>query len=129
MLSTYMDRHLAEFVFNELCIILYLLHIYGRVKCCSEVLLKGFIIKKIRNMKLRKNIATSEEGFVFNPGTGDSFSTNPIGTEIISLLKEDKSLATIIESISSKYEVDKNQFEKDLDDFVLQLKESSILEQ
>ncbi len=79
-------------------------------------------------MKLRKNIATSEEGFVFNPGTGDSFSTNPIGTEIISMLKEDKSLASIIETICSKYDVDKNQFEKDLDDFVSQLKESSILE-
>jgi hypothetical protein len=79
-------------------------------------------------MKLRKNIATSEEGFVFNPGTGDSFSTNPIGTEIISLLKEDKSLSVIIDLVCDKYDVDKNQFEKDLDDFVAQLKESSILE-
>lgn len=79
-------------------------------------------------MKLRKNIATSEEGFVFNPGTGDSFSTNPIGTEIISLLKDDNSLKQIIDSISDKYDVDKNQFEKDLDDFVSQLKDSAILE-
>ena len=79
-------------------------------------------------MKLRKNIATSEEGFVFNPGTGDSFSTNPIGTEIISLIKEDKSLQVIIDLVCDKYDVDKNQFEKDLDDFVAQLKESSILE-
>lgn len=79
-------------------------------------------------MKLRKNIATSEEGFVFNPGTGDSFSTNPIGTEIISLLKEDKSLKLIIDTICEKYDVDKNQFEKDLDDFTAQLKESAILE-
>ena len=79
-------------------------------------------------MKLRKNIATSEEGFVFNPGTGDSFSTNPIGTEIISLLKEDNSLSVIIDSICNKYDVGKSQFEKDLDDFVSQLKESSILE-
>lgn len=79
-------------------------------------------------MKLRKNIATSQEGFVFNPGTGDSFSTNPIGTEIISLLKEDKSLSIIIDAVCGKYDVDKNQFEKDLDDFVAQLKESAILE-
>jgi len=79
-------------------------------------------------MKLRKNIATSQEGFVFNPGTGDSFSTNPLGTEIISLLKEDKSLSVIIEAVCDKYDVDKNQFEKDLDDFIAQLKESSILE-
>jgi hypothetical protein len=79
-------------------------------------------------MKIRKNIATSEEGFVFNPGTGDSFSTNPIGSEIISLLKEDKTLSAIISAICTKYDVDNNQFEKDLDDFVAQLKESAILE-
>jgi hypothetical protein len=79
-------------------------------------------------MKLRKNIATNEEGFVFNPGTGDSFTTNNIGTEIISLLKDDKSLSEISNTICGKYDVDKNQFEKDLDDFVSQLKESAILE-
>ncbi len=79
-------------------------------------------------MKLRKNIASSEEGFIFNPGTGDSFSTNPIGAEIIALLKEDIELPGIIEAICGKYDVDEVQFEKDLDDFVSQLKDSSILE-
>ena len=34
-------------------------------------------------MKLKKNIATSESGFVFNPSTGDSFSLNTIGAEIL----------------------------------------------
>jgi hypothetical protein len=79
-------------------------------------------------MKLRKNIATSEEGFVFNPGTGDSFTTNSIGTEIISMLKENKSLLEISGTICEKYDVDRNQFEKDLDDFVSQLKDYAILE-
>ncbi len=79
-------------------------------------------------MKLKKNIATSQEGFVFNPGTGDSFSTNPIGTEIIAMLKEDKPIALIIDEICQKYDVDAKQCEKDLDDFVAQLKEYSVLE-
>ena len=79
-------------------------------------------------MKLRKNIATSEEGFVFNPGTGDSFTTNATGTEVISLLKAEKPLTEIIDIICSKYDVDKRQFEKDLDDFVAQLKDAAIFE-
>lgn len=79
-------------------------------------------------MKLKKNIATSEEGFIFNPGTGDSFSANPIGTLIISLLKENKSLAAIIDTICAKYDVDQKQFEKDLDDFKFQLADANILE-
>ncbi len=79
-------------------------------------------------MKIRKNIATSDEGFIFNPATGDSFSTNPIGAEIIALLKDDKSTDEIIAAICEKYYVEEVQFEKDLDDFVAQLKESSIME-
>jgi len=79
-------------------------------------------------MRLKKNIATSEEGFIFNPGTGDSFSTNEIGTDIISLLKEEKPLEEIIETICAKYDVDQNQFEKDLDDYLSQMKDYTILE-
>lgn len=79
-------------------------------------------------MKLKKNIATSGEGFVFNPGTGDSFSTNEIGSDIMTLLKEDKSAEEIIRLISNKYDVDAKQFENDFDDFIAQLKDYSILE-
>jgi hypothetical protein len=79
-------------------------------------------------MKLRKNIASSEEGFIFNPGTGDSFSTNPIGAEIITLLKENKSVSEIKSHMYERYDVEEVRFEKDLDDFISQLKEASILE-
>jgi len=79
-------------------------------------------------MKLKKNIATSEEGFIFNPGTGDSFSANPIGTDIIALLKKEIPLERIVETICEKYDVDKSQFVKDLDDFESQLKDYGILE-
>ncbi|NDP22745.1 MAG: PqqD family protein [Paludibacter sp.] len=79
-------------------------------------------------MRVRKNIASSEEGFVFNPTTGDSFSTNPIGSGIIALLKKDVSLKDVADEICEKYDVDRILFERDLEDFTLQLKEFSILE-
>jgi Coenzyme PQQ synthesis protein D (PqqD) len=79
-------------------------------------------------MKLKKNIATSEAGFIFNPGTGDSFSVNNIGSEILALFKEDRSLNDVIESISIRYDVEKSQLEKDLDDFVSQLYGYNLLE-
>jgi hypothetical protein len=47
-------------------------------------------------MRIKKNIAISESGFIFNPAVGDSYSTNPIGAEIIKMLKESKSVATAI---------------------------------
>jgi len=79
-------------------------------------------------MRLKKNIATSEEGFIFNPGTGDSFSTNEIGTQIIRMLKEETPSQKIISTICERYDVDQIQFEHDLEDYLAQLKDYTILE-
>lgn len=79
-------------------------------------------------MKIKKNIATSEEGFIFNPSTGDSFSANGIGTEIIQLLKQDKEVSEIVRLMCGKYDVEPNLFERDLDEFMTVLKEFNILD-
>jgi hypothetical protein len=79
-------------------------------------------------MNVRKNIAINDEGFLFNPSTGDSFSTNPIGAELINLLKKNVSMEEIIEIICQKYDVDRLLFERDLEDFTIQLKDFNILE-
>lgn len=79
-------------------------------------------------MRIRKNIAVSEEGFLFNPATGDSFSTNGIGAKIIARLKLDKSHQEITDEICRDYDVDRLLFERDLDEFTTLLKDYSILE-
>jgi hypothetical protein len=79
-------------------------------------------------MKLKKNIATSESGFVFNPSSGDSFSLNTIGAEILLQMKESKSSDEIKKDILNRYEVDKSLLEKDWDDFMAQLKENNLFE-
>ncbi len=80
-------------------------------------------------MRFKRNIATSEAGFIFNPASGDSFSSNPIGSEILTQLKEDKSRQEIIEVIASRYDVEKNQFERDLEDFMSQLRDYNLLDE
>ena len=79
-------------------------------------------------MKLKKNIATSEAGLIFNPGTGDSFSVNNIGNDILARLKENMSEQEILDYISSKYDVGKIQLAKDLDDFVSMLSDYNLLD-
>lgn len=79
-------------------------------------------------MRLKKNIATSEAGFIFNPGTGDSFSANLIGSEILSYLKEERELSEIVSLVCSKYDVEQIQFERDAEDFVAQLKDNNLLD-
>lgn len=68
-------------------------------------------------MKLKSNVAVSDSGFVFNPSTGDSFSVNPVGQEIINLIKDGKSQKQIIQQINAEYFIDEGTIEKDLDDF------------
>lgn len=76
---------------------------------------------------IKKNIATNEFGFVFNPATGDSYSSNPIAAEIIQLMKDGHSLNEIKKTLLDKYEVDKMTIEKDVDEFVGALKENNLL--
>ncbi len=77
-------------------------------------------------MKIKKNIAISESGFIFNPAVGDSYSTNPIGAEIIKMLKESKSIPEINNYILNTYQVDATTFEKDLYDFVKMLEKYKL---
>ncbi len=79
-------------------------------------------------MLIKKNIATSDSGFIFNPSTGDSFTANPIAAEIIQSLKHGESLSVIKKNILDKYEVEAGQLERDMDDFMSQLKDGNLLE-
>ena len=79
-------------------------------------------------MNINKNIAISENGFVFNPSTGDSFSLNPIGTDIIKLLKEEKLVSEIVTELCKKYEVEKYALENDINDFVFILEQYQLIE-
>ena len=80
-------------------------------------------------MKLKKNIATSENGFIFNPSTGDSFSSNNIAAEILALMKAGKTSLEIKQDVLDRYEVDEQQLERDWEDWLLQLKDANLLEQ
>jgi hypothetical protein len=80
-------------------------------------------------MKLKKNIAISDSGFIFDPASGNSFTTNPIGLEIIDLLKKGGREKEIIEKITQGYEVDPSAFEKDLYDFVNVLVKLKLIEE
>ena len=79
-------------------------------------------------MKIRKNIAVSDSGFIFNPLTGDSFSVNPIGQSIINSFQEKKSDEEILDDILQEYRIDKNTAEKDLNDFMRMLENYKLID-
>ncbi|HEY4798445.1 MAG TPA: PqqD family protein [Bacteroidia bacterium] len=79
-------------------------------------------------MNIKKNIALSDTGFVFNPSSGDSFSTNPIGMEIIKMLKDGKTDAEIKSHVLKTYMTDEATFEKDFYDFINMLVKINLIE-
>lgn len=79
-------------------------------------------------MKMNKNLAISENGFLFNPITGESFSVNPIGALIIDLFKEGQSPEQIIKEIKTSYNADESTIEKDLYDFTALLEQYQLTE-
>jgi hypothetical protein len=80
-------------------------------------------------MLLKGNIALSENGFVFNPSTGDSFTINKTGKEVIMLIKEGKNISQIAELMIEKYDVDHNTIDRYLSDFLNDLSTNGLLEE
>ena len=79
-------------------------------------------------MQLKKNIATSAAGFVFNPATGDSFAASPLAAEIVEALRAGHAPAAIQAGILERYAVSATQLQRDWDDFAAQLRQFELLE-
>lgn len=79
-------------------------------------------------MILKKSIAVSKSGFIFNPSTGDSYTVNQVAAEILELLKESKTLAEVKQEILQKYDVDEKSLDEDLHDFSVHLQQIGLAE-
>jgi hypothetical protein len=79
-------------------------------------------------MKIKKNIAVSDSGFIFNPDTGESFTANPIGLEILGHMKAGLDFEEIRKKILEKYKSDKDMVEKDYFDFINMLEQFNLVE-
>lgn len=69
-------------------------------------------------MKIKKNIAVSDSGFIFNPATGESFSVNPIGIKVFQMLKDQKTKEEIAKVFLEEYDVSEGNLDNDLHDFI-----------
>jgi hypothetical protein len=80
-------------------------------------------------MRIKSNIALSNTGFVFNPTTGDSYTINQVGQEILGYLGENKSLEEITSLMTATYEIDPPSFEKYYFDFISMLRQFELLDE
>jgi hypothetical protein len=80
-------------------------------------------------MLIKGNIALSENGFVFNPSTGDSFTLNHTGKEVLTMIKNGKNIDEIVDIMIGNYDVDRVTLERYLEDFINELGANNLLEE
>lgn len=78
-------------------------------------------------MKLAEEVKISDNGFVFNSKTGDSFNLNPFGLALLKQIETGKDFEAIQNEVLEKYDVDELAFEKDFYEFCALLKHHQIL--
>ncbi|KAF0235672.1 MAG: hypothetical protein FD181_3339 [Prolixibacteraceae bacterium] len=78
-------------------------------------------------MKILEEVKISDNGFVFNSKTGDSFSLNPFGLELIKNIREEKDFGILKAEMLEKYDVDDLSFERDFYEFCALLKHHQII--
>lgn len=80
-------------------------------------------------MKITEEIKISDNGFVFNSRTGDSFNLNPFGLELMKYIETENDFDQIKAQILEKYDIDDLSFEKDFYEFCALLKHHQIISQ
>lgn len=79
-------------------------------------------------MSKLNSLAISDNGFIFKPSTGESFTTNELGLIIINYLKEGKTADEIINAIMDEFDVDAIVAARDLYEYLDFLKRENMLD-
>jgi len=75
-----------------------------------------------------KNLAISDTGFIFDPFSGKTFTVNEVGMKIIQSLKSGEEIGEITKHIFQEYDIPMEQLERDMSDFLIQLKEQGLIQ-
>jgi len=66
-------------------------------------------------------LALSDNGFVFDPVSGDTFTLNMTGLAILRLFLHHRKLEEVVEEIMLAFQVDRQEAERDIQEFATQL--------
>lgn len=78
-------------------------------------------------MNRLNQLAINDEGFIFDPLTGESFTVNSTGLFIIRELKKGKRDDEILNGLLEEFNLSKEVAERDLIDFLEKLKSYKII--
>ncbi|CAK0769856.1 Coenzyme PQQ synthesis protein D (PqqD) [uncultured Gammaproteobacteria bacterium] len=73
-------------------------------------------------------LAVNDEGFIFDPTTGESFTCNQPGLAVLRGLKQGKSVQDIVAVLAEEFEVEAKDAERDVFDFIDHLRVFKIVQ-
>ena len=76
-----------------------------------------------------KQLAISENGFIFDPETGYSYNVNETGHAIFKLLQKGMDKETIAKQITKDFDISKDHFDNDYEPFVQMLEALDLVEE
>ena len=74
-------------------------------------------------VEMLRRLAISESGFVFDPVSGNSFTTNDTGLVILRLLQKEQSIDPVMNALEQDFEVTPRELERDVLEFIGMLRE------
>jgi hypothetical protein len=78
--------------------------------------------------RIKSGLRISDQGMVFDPSTGESFTLNPTGLAILKLLDQGAGENLIFEMISKDYQISRAEFDRYYLDFISVLKSTQLLD-
>lgn len=75
-----------------------------------------------------QNLAMNDNGFIFDPNTGYSYTSNETGLYILKLMSMGKTKAEIRAEIMAEYDVSEDNFNSDYEHYLLMLEALSLVE-
>ncbi len=72
-------------------------------------------------------LAVSDTGFIFDPATGHSYTTNEVGIRLLKLLKDGLDKNQLTSQIIAEYDVSEDEIDLDYNEFVDNLKANFLI--
>jgi PqqD family protein of HPr-rel-A system len=75
-----------------------------------------------------KELMINDEGFAFDPRTGNTYTMNPTGLLIVNAVKAGANVDQVLDSVAARYEVDRQTADRDLEVFFNELQRNKLIE-
>jgi hypothetical protein len=80
------------------------------------------------NTERLKSLMINDDGFAFDPRTGNTYNINSVGLLVINAVKAGAGVEQVLDSLSERYDVDRQTADRDLEVFLNKLERNKLID-